>query len=630
MESVLNVYSAFTANNARMLDPASIARLFVPPPFFRDLFTLRNQLLIGPRGSGKTTLLKMLRIPSIAAWTGKDGEWARQTLPFVGIFLPADVSWTGRLNAQASSLPEGLQVSYVRAALSLMLVRAIVETFIERNCVTVDRNGTSSAALHSINLSTHDEVRLCERLTSQWKIRTEVPTLRGLKSAISAELVGLRQELDRARQSGNLQQVEDLCNRLNMPFVDTVVNAVDLFEEHVDSQEVKWALLIDELEIAPDWLQRELLACLRSTDQRLLFKLAITPCGVAANYLGGVTQPHRGDDYDEIPLWYGERREAIRFCEAFWFKLLEVRGLPPISPNLVFGDSLADEFEPTSAVAVSGRYARDGVWYRALQSLARKDASFLEYLDRRGVKLSDVRTIDRAQMDSVLRKVAPIAVFRDYFLPAKGRPDQARLLRSRKLVSLYSGAKNIFGVTEGNPRWYLSLVGQLLTLWERQNRTISREQQAKAITAFSDRFLATIAAYPNPINASQAETAVSEKLTVTALIEKIGQAAFSEIVSRKFMDDPRTTVRVDVEDLRLDSLLNVAVNAGALVLLGGDQAGHLVSSPYRHIVRLSYHLAPKFKIPLRSGRHQPISRILGVKPRSRVELDAQVQMDFEG
>jgi len=614
-----------------MLDPKSIARLFVPPPYFRDLFALRNQLLVGPRGSGKTTLLKMLRVPSIAEWAGTDGDWARRNLPFVGIFLPADVSWTGRLNAQASLLPDGLQVLYVRAAFSLTLLRAVLDSFIERIRSQAEDCGAFSVAFQAIPLDSHVEVRLCERLAAQWQLSAEVPTFRGLKSAISSELMRLRQELDRARVFGDLNQLEALCMKRALPFVDTVVNAIDLFEEQAATETVKWALLIDELEIAPDWLQQELLTSLRSTDQRLLFKLAITPCGVAANHLGGMTQPHRGDDYDEIPLWYGDRRDALRFCEAFWVKLLEVRGLPPITPKAVFGESLTDGFEPTGTTARSGRYARDGVWYRSLQSLATKDPSFASFLERRGVKLSTLGSADRAQMDSVIRKVAPVAVFRDYFLTTKGHFEDGRNVRSRKVVNLYSGAKNIFGVTEGNPRWYLTLVGQLISLWERQNKTISREQQAQAITSFSERFLSTIAAYPNPTHPIETSGPVEGKLTVTSLIEKIGKAAFAEIVNRKFVDDPRTTVRVDISDQRLDSLLAVAINAGALVLLDGEQSGHFVSSPYKRVIRLSYHLAPKFNIPLRSGRHQPISKLLGIGGKGTQYAEprpVQTKMDF--
>ena len=46
----------------------------------------------------------------------------------------------------------------------------------------------------------------------------------------------------------------------------------------VNQKKFKWALCFDELEIAPEWLQKKIYTeYLRSTNQSLLFKITSTP-----------------------------------------------------------------------------------------------------------------------------------------------------------------------------------------------------------------------------------------------------------------------------------------------------------------------------------------------------------------
>ena len=609
-----------SVNNARFLEPEAVAASFVPPPYFSKLFAVKNQLLVGPRGSGKTTLLKMLRLTAIDAWAGRGARSIRETIAFAAVFVPADVSWSGRVRAQADALPEAHGRAYTQAALSLLVRRALVEAFSERTGQrTLRLQEGPSNVFESVKCDSHSEVRLCERLISRWKLRDAVPTLQGLKSAISGELVELRIALDEAMNFGNVSRVEAESRRLSMPIVDSVIHAVDVFEEITAAGKVKWALLFDELEIAPQWLQEELLQSLRSTDQRLIFKLAITPCSAAASYVGGVTQPHRGDDYDEIPLWYSDPRDAQRFSQELWARVLETRKIPALSPRAVLGESIGDEMDPVVG-ATSGRYARRGIWHSILLSLAKKDVSFSEYLRRRGVNLASPESIDRKKMDSVLRKVAPIAVYREYFLK-EANPQHSH--RSRKKVSLYSGARNIFRVTEGNPRWYLGLIDQILDNWQNQRGSITRPQQATIVEAFANRFLSTVAAYPNPALSADASSQF-KGLTVTKLIEKLGDFAFEEIAGPKFNDDPNLAFKVDVDDPLINSLLSVAVNAGALVLEDAEDSGHFMHSLKGRVLRLSFHLAPRFRIPLRSGRAVSLSVALKMRARARRDRHAQV------
>ena len=62
--------SIFESFNARALEPADVARTFIPPDHYSDVLKRAHTLVVGPRGSGKTTILKMLQAPALENSSG--------------------------------------------------------------------------------------------------------------------------------------------------------------------------------------------------------------------------------------------------------------------------------------------------------------------------------------------------------------------------------------------------------------------------------------------------------------------------------------------------------------------------------------------------------------------------------
>src|SRR5205085_756738 len=99
---------------------------------------------------------------------------------------------------------------------------------------------------------------------------------------------------------------------LSLPLIDSVVAAVEVFNDAAKDPEGKWALLCDELELAPIWLREELFQSLRSVDARLLFKLSLSPFD-ADTTPSSITAPMAQNDFDAIPLWYAKKEQGYTF-----------------------------------------------------------------------------------------------------------------------------------------------------------------------------------------------------------------------------------------------------------------------------------------------------------------------------
>lgn len=105
------------------------------------------------------------------------------------------------------------------------------------------------------------------------------------------------------------------------------------------------------------------------------------------------------------------------------------------------------------------------------------DQSFRDYLDRRGLHPDRLHQFAPNQRASDVRKIAPIVAVREFFRSADWRRD-ART-RSRKLrASLYAGAESIFAISEGNPRWFIAIVEDLLDEWGSKRDRIPEHVQA--------------------------------------------------------------------------------------------------------------------------------------------------------
>jgi hypothetical protein len=174
-------------------------------------------------------------------------------------------------------------------------------------------------------------------------------------------------------------------------------------------------------------------------------------------------------------------------------------------------------------------------------------------------------------------------------------------MRSRKAITLYTGAYSLFSLTEGNPRVFINLMRPLVQEHVRIGGTINVEHQAVSADITIHRFKASLSAIPS--------TGDGDIVSVLHLLEILGKYFLNAQLVEEFSPEPPTTFWVDAVSNEMIELVGRALNAGALVRMPDDQSDG-VSQIKGARLRLAYTLAPEYKLPLVSGRTTNLSTII--------------------
>ena len=612
----------FGSYNARHINPEEVAHQFVPSTKFWELTALRNSLLIVPRGSGKTHLLKMLQPKALAAWDGDEAERARRDINYWGVFTPADINWKIQVERKAEFLGAQGAEQFSNAVFLSHFREAFVTCLLQltRDRPRIDRGGASTR----FELPKTTEISLCVSLAKSWKLNLGVPSLDGLKVALVDELT----QLGRAESYSSFSPYMHRLVGMNLMSV-----ARELSENFISATgiyDARWALCFDELEIAPSSIQNDLFQYLRSTDQRFVFKLAISPSNDASGILNTVGAASANNDYDPIPLWFVDQKEREVFCARLWGKLSAGSPAEHLAPHVLLQRS---RFQYANVDSNHGRrrYHSEDSWKADFLELERKDPSFADYLRKNGIRSEALDATPRAKMNSVVRKIAPLAGFRNaYFADIHG--DYAghpiRKTLKRPPSDVFSGWEAVCTATEGNPRWFSGIASRLILRWRQSpsGKGLTREQQVQEIEISAKKFLAWINAIP-----VEREGDVNSHLSLYALISALAKHFEQSALGRAFSADPVLAFTVDEntpESVR--RLVIAALNIGAVVISDDEDVNFTVASPVGRTFRLVHLLAPLFSLPMRKGKSRSLSSILsrqmghlsrfevhGVKPENR-------------
>ena len=559
----------FGAYNARHINAEEVARQFVPSGKFWELSALRNSLLIGPRGSGKTHLLKMLQPKALAAWEGNEADHARSKVDYWGVFTPADINWKTQVEHKAQTLSGEQQSQFSNVVFLSHFREAFVTCLLQltRDRPSFDHGGTSTR----VELTRDKEVTLCIALAEAWGLRLRVPSLDGLR-------LGLVEELVRLGMPHALQSLSPYMSRLtNMSVLGVAREIAEHFVSVTGLYTARWALCFDELEIAPQSIQENLFQYLRSTDQRFVFKLAISPSNDASALLNQETMASAGNDYDAIPLWFIDQREREQFCLQLWDKLAAGTRASTLSPQNLLQRS---RFQYPNAESTFGRrrYQVESPWTRDF-----------EYLSR----------------------IAPIVGFRcAYLTNAKGDTTGTPVRRKLKAPpsDIFSGWDAVCTATEGNPRWFSGIASRLILKWSQSPSgvALTREQQMRELEASAKKFLAWINAIPvDKSGGGVVQMSLHELITAMAFYFE------QDVLGRVFKADPVASFTVDErtpDEIR--PLIVAALNIGAIVIVDDENVNFTATSPVGRTFRLVHLLAPYFNLPMRKGRSRNLSTIL--------------------
>ncbi len=596
----------FESFNARSLEPQQVAKTFVPSQSYRALAKRAHTVLVGPRGSGKTTLLKMLQQPALEAWRHPQADQYREAVDFTGIFVATDVTWGEQLASLGQGrLDESSQRLLCEAAFTTHVLRAVVVSMYHRARGAAITQGL--VAHRRVSLTTEQEIELVKAVSDAWQVGPDVFTLVSLKQAMTRRMAEIDQIGKEEAFRGSEGRKDRIARHsfLHLHFLSAANVCLERFDDATGAREGKWAFLFDELELAPRWIREQLFAALRSSEGRFLFKLSISPYNVDAIELERAFSATPGNDYDSIALWYAHKEDGSQFCRELWNAMVAERRLGAMLPEEVLGKS---EFEtaPEEWVGTGTAYKPGSRLQQRIVRMDRRDRSFREYLREKEIDPAELHFLGADARAADIRKVAPLLAVREAFRSMDEKNETESGTRSRKNPTLYSGASSLFAIVEGNPRWFIGIVGRLLDAVSREHRAVSASRQAAEIRAAGDRFAAMLRTIPCRISGKG-----ESDRTVLNVLDGVGEYLFRAVVLDEFSADPPGSFIVDSRiSEELLSSIGRALNAGAIVYVPDESGEVLLKSLRGKRFRLSYLLAPRYRIPLRLGRAVSLRLIL--------------------
>ncbi len=580
--------SAF-AFNAVKLSPRQVADTFIAPPAFADLIASANAVLTGPRGAGKTTLLKMLQSEALENWPDAEADALAAEFNAIGVFVGADRLWTDQLRTAPIEIAEAVATGAYALHIARSLAAAIEYSVRDHRSDTFREHGR-------YKLDSDQERELAQSFRFAFELPGSGTSLSSVVRAIALRLAEL----------GNLRnQPERLLTTawLKVDPIGAAEAVISVFNSLVHAPQQRWALLFDEMELAPVSLVEHLMRRLRAGPQLIDFKLSMAPISPEASHLGGTHGAISGQDFESISL-VGNGRLAdtsftTRLFEEYLARMSDVRGT---SLHRILGESFFDGRDAFNASEsrprLSGHaYAKDGPVLQSMRALAARDPSFEGYLGKRRINLDDLDSLQGTARAATIRKIRNIVVAREYFKGVNGR-------RSRKTYEIYTGANSLVSFPDGNPRMAQVLIREIgLALQSSLNGKVGLTAQSEAIEATMDRFVGLV-------EAQEALEFSGGTISVLNLIDAVGNALASRLIDLPFSADVPAGVYVDSQvDTRLLPLVERAVNVGALVPARTDN-GSLNSEVSGAKLRLNYLLSPRFHLPFRQGKLLAMSTVL--------------------
>lgn len=595
---------SFEAFNARFLSALEVSRTFVPPPQYFRLVETNHSVLIGPRGSGKTTLLKMLQIRSLAAWKHPRAPEVRQNLAFHSIFLGTDVLWGSQLESGSKEILDERKRSQIRrTSFRLHLSLAFLKSLSDARDASIFED-TDLSKFH-IELDGPREAELARTLADIWQVDLKVHSLAGLRAAIRTQLAYLHVLIDDLITNA----AATIPDFVKLHPVAPVTNGIEATNEILGQEERRWAILCDELEIAPELIRQDLFELLRSTSHSVIFKFSLFPYTADLDRLAGATAPRPGDDYERLDLSYPYKEAAYPFCNDLFKGMIEQStGVLISDPEEVLGEGWFDGGRSSRRSKVSPLKPPNGKIYRRALKLEREDSTFRSWLKEREFFLKDVHSLEE-NVQAQFRKAIPFILTRAEFVSKDG------LYRSRKASTLYSGTYSLFSISEGNPRIFINLMKPLVSEFAKKQGTISDAVQSASLDATIHRYRASLSAIPT--------VGRDDIQSIMQLVDVIGRFLQQEQLLERFSPEPASTIEVDGQVPNdLLELVGRAVNAGVLIRMPEERGAGMVHSGQSSDlvgtrVRLAYTLVPSYKLPLTAGRTTKLSLILHARSAAR-------------
>lgn len=572
---------SFEAFNAKKLTASEVADSFVVPDTFRAIAGSDHCYLIGPRGSGKTTLLRMLTAESLNAWKGQEADELKPQIGFWSVFLPTDQLWSQQTSEE-----------HARALFALQGLYAFIESV---NYLL------SSRSKEPVSVGPAEERGFVEDLARGWGLTVDAPTLLGLQQEVDHRLIQV------GRGNGEAVQIGSGTALSLLDF------SVRTFNRVIDQASRKWALLIDEMELAPRVIHDEVNNYVRGGNGALLVKVSMSPFDryMDSDRSSGVPVP--GHDFRVVHLAGQSRADVEKITRGLWAETLKSRGLPKVPMWRGLGGSALDYgFRGKSDKSRIAAY---------LEEAYLDDREFAAWVRRRRVDLSHIEEMSYAEYSATVRKVYPLLVFRRSLLNfSDGRPVGRR--SGRRATDPFVGAVAVTTALEGNPRWIKIAFSEMVDNWDIKRSKVSAGAQEAALVGLSNRFEALLRVLPRP-------ESMAHSMSVMDLVDVVARY-MSEGNLGKFQADPVNAFTVDrtAPPPVLDAIIT-GLYAGAIVHVRDRLSPDVLDTFAGQRFRLAYvfGVRPGREFPLRLGKDVRLSSIVQ-PPKPTTDQGMQLEFDW--
>ncbi|WP_156659626.1 hypothetical protein [Mycobacterium sp. 852002-53434_SCH5985345] len=596
-----------------------IVKTFVEPAQFKRLRQPVNSLLSGPRGAGKTTMMKMLQPEALEKWSSPNAMTISNEIAYTGVFIATDRTWKRQIEPPIrGDKPFHPVVSIItEAAFTCHVLREIVLAM--RYRLSPEWPGTVKRSRGRI--IDGSEASLSMKVADLSGLDKYEPSLNGVADALTIRLARLY-GLQKAYRNGEEPPIPGWITTDCLAAASAVI---DLFNRAVQQENHQWALLFDEMELAPTMIVQSLIDGMRGLPENLLLKLSISPVQPELSVLNLPYAGVPGQDFDLIQLTSARQSNSVEIGRRMLVAELKRRNIQ-VSPVRLLGKSVFasnDEgdggVDRTDASARYSSYATNSSLLRRYKSLASIDKTFSEWLRDKDVDLDDLERLSPSDRAAKLRKIRNLVVVREHYRKAE------TMRRSRKSYGLYTGMDTVAAFCDGNPRLLTALIGQMLAPRTIIEGRVSRPDQSKAIESVMSRFFALID------SAEGVRDKRGHIATLADLVDQIGDALADRVIDFPFSDNVPLSFSVDrgVSDEAMQ-LLQSGINIGVFIHIPKRSDRRLRSDERVPLdlageqFRLSYVLAPYFGLPVRLGRSVALSDLLSQRARYRREGKSKV------
>jgi len=570
--------------NAKYLDPDKFSQTFVPSSDFNKVIKNEPILIVGARGSGKTTLLKMLGNDILPFWEHEKAEDYRSNIKFEGVYVPADSVWANRIRIlKEANISDDVSEEFAKAAFSTHVCLCTIEALERSLSYKIEKDSSlGNIIIDKLNLE-------LKNIVEYLKLHIDNPSFQDIKHALRKRMRFLGEYVKSKAILGQLTHT-DLQNDIafiNMDLDFTLESIFDSFDNVFNSKGIRWVVLLDEFEVAPESLQQDIISRLRSSSKKHIYKIALVPCG---KHLDKSYTASSKNDYDVLQLWKRNFEQNIEFCKGMLASRFSIT-----DPERIFG---ASDYVESNKIP-------NEILKKSFTELFKKDESFNNYLINKSIDLDSLFEESDSRDDN-LRKISPDVIFRNLQKSSKGMGK-----RLDNLPGFYTGWNAIVKISEGNPRWIMSTISSLIEITGDINKKIPQSKQLKAINQTTKAFKSMIGT-----------TAITDNMgisTNTSVIELIGileNYIRNQYVNNPFKSDPYGHFVIDNKVSNdIKNTIRIALNHGAVVSLDSDLSEDIWSfnALSNHRFRLSYLLAPVYKLPLRKGKKVNLSSVLDEK-----------------